>query len=40
MAALLEVDIGTFGVWYVREVGIRKSLVELSNGDCVFFDKV
>jgi Fe-S-cluster containining protein len=23
---------------YVRKVGIRKSLIELSNGDCIFFD--
>ena len=23
---------------YVRQVGIRKSLVEYDNGDCVFFD--
>jgi Fe-S-cluster containining protein len=23
---------------YVRKVGIRKSLVEFPNGDCVFFD--
>jgi len=23
---------------YVRKVGIRKSLVEFANGDCVFFD--
>jgi Fe-S-cluster containining protein len=23
---------------YVRRVGIRRSLVEFSNGDCVFFD--
>ena len=23
---------------YVRQVGVRKSLVEYENGDCVFFD--
>ncbi len=23
---------------YVRQVGIRKSLIEYANGDCVFFD--
>lgn len=27
-----------FEAKYVRRVGIRKSLVEYSNGDCVFFD--
>jgi len=24
---------------FVRQVGVRKSLVELPNGDCVFFDR-
>ena len=37
-AAVDEVDIGQFEKKYVRTVGIRKSLKEFSNGDCVFFD--
>ena len=28
----------TFEAKYVRKIGIRRSLVEFSNGDCVFFD--
>lgn len=31
-------DITEFERLYVRKVGIRKSLVELSGGDCIFFD--
>lgn len=31
-------DIAEFEKKYVRRVGIRKSLVEFANGDCVFFD--
>jgi Fe-S-cluster containining protein len=31
-------DIDQFCEQYVRQVGIRKSLKEFSNGDCVFFD--
>ena len=38
LAAKLEMDIGKFEEQYIRLVGIRKSLVELSNGDCIFFD--
>lgn len=38
LAAGLAVTIEEFERKYVRKVGIRKSLVELSNGDCVFFD--
>lgn len=33
-------DIDQFEHDYVRKVGIRKSLVEFPNGDCVFFDGV
>jgi Fe-S-cluster containining protein len=33
-----EPDIEKFEQLYVRKVGIRKSLKELSNNDCVFFD--
>jgi uncharacterized protein len=32
----LEVD--EFERRYIRTVGVRKSLVEFSNGDCAFFD--
>ncbi|MEE3372202.1 MAG: YkgJ family cysteine cluster protein [Planctomycetota bacterium] len=33
-----EENIPAFEEKYVRQVGIRKSLKEFSNGDCVFFD--
>ena len=33
-----EPDIELFERLYVRKVGIRKSLKEFPNGDCVFFD--
>ncbi len=38
MAESLEMNLEKFGKKYVRLVGIRKSLVEFGNGDCVFFD--
>jgi len=38
LSAVLGVDVAEFERRYVRKVGIRKSLVEWSNGDCVFFD--
>ncbi len=31
-------DVARFEDKYVRKIGIRKSLVEFPNGDCVFFD--
>jgi Fe-S-cluster containining protein len=37
-AELGEQDVEQFEEQYVRKVGIRKSLKEYSNGDCVFFD--
>lgn len=37
-AAVGEGDVDRFEQKYVRKVGIRKSLVEFPNGDCVFFD--
>jgi len=40
LAATLEIDVEQFEKSYVRRVGIRKSLVEFPNGDCVFFDNV
>lgn len=38
LAELLDIDVEAFEQLYVRSIGIRKSLVEFSNGDCVFFD--
>lgn len=38
MAQQLQLDVATFERKYVRQVGIRKSLVERANGDCVLFD--
>jgi len=37
-AAAGEPDVERFERHYVRKVGIRKSLREFANGDCVFFD--
>ncbi len=33
-----EADIEHFEDLYIRKIGIRKSLKEFPNGDCVFFD--
>lgn len=38
LASRLRLDVAEFETRYVRKVGIRKSLVEYANGDCVFFD--
>ncbi|NIL96514.1 MAG: YkgJ family cysteine cluster protein [Planctomycetales bacterium] len=38
MAQLLNMDVPTFEDQFVRTIGIRKSLIELDNFDCVFFD--
>jgi len=38
MAAQLELTVDKFETGFVRHVGIRRSLIELRNGDCVFFD--
>ena len=38
LAALIELDVETFEDKYVRQVGVRKSLVEFPDGACVFFD--
>jgi uncharacterized protein len=38
LAAEAKLDIATFEARYVRSVGVRKSLNERANGDCVFFD--
>ena len=38
LAAGLGMDVAQFEQTYVRQVGIRKSLIERPNFDCVFFD--
>jgi uncharacterized protein len=38
MAAAMKLDVEVFQREYVRMVGIRKSLIEFPNGDCVFFN--
>jgi Fe-S-cluster containining protein len=38
LAALVRMEIDDFENQYVRQVGIRKSLKEFPNGDCVFLD--
>jgi Fe-S-cluster containining protein len=38
LAATLAISVAEFEQKYVRQVGMRKSLVEYANGDCVFLD--
>jgi uncharacterized protein len=38
LAALVGLSVPEFEAKYVRSVGVRKSLIEYENGDCVFFD--
>jgi Fe-S-cluster containining protein len=38
LACLLGMDVDQFERKYVRRVGVRKSLREFPNGDCVLFD--
>lgn len=38
LAHEVGLTVDQFEAKYVRQVGIRKSLIEYSNGDCVFFD--
>ncbi len=38
LAKLVELDVATFENKYVRQIGVRKSLVEFPDGACVFFD--
>lgn len=38
MAKLLKMEHEDFQDQYTRKIGIRRSLKEFSNGDCVFFD--
>ena len=38
MAAALSLEPAEFRRRFVRKIGIRRSLVEFDNGDCVFFN--
>ncbi|HVC94586.1 MAG TPA: YkgJ family cysteine cluster protein [Pirellulales bacterium] len=38
LALKLGVDVAEFERKHVRSVGLRRSLIEFDNGDCVFFD--
>jgi Fe-S-cluster containining protein len=38
LAVELGMELGKFERQFVRKVGVRKSLKEFKNGDCVFFD--
>ena len=38
LAAKVGLETAEFERRYVRDVGVRKSLIEFPNGDCVFFD--
>ncbi len=38
LAALVRLSVEDFEAEHVRQIGVRKSLVEYENGDCVFFD--
>jgi uncharacterized protein len=38
LAAQVDISVEEFEAKYVREIGVRKSLLEYENGDCVFFD--
>ena len=38
LAEATEMEVEEFEDYFVRKIGIRKSLKEFPNGDCVFFD--
>jgi Fe-S-cluster containining protein len=38
LAAKVGMDVETFEQTFTRRVGVRRSLIEYSNGDCVFLD--
>jgi len=40
LATEVAMPVAEFEARYVRNVGVRKSLIEYANGDCVFFDNV
>ncbi len=39
MAAALGMSVERFEARFVRQVGVRKSLLELAGGDCVLYDR-
>ena len=39
MASALGATAAELESRFVRQVGVRKSLIELCNGDCIFFDR-
>lgn len=40
MAVALDLDVDEFESEYVRRVGLRKSLKEFEDGDCILLDRV
>ena len=38
MSAWLNIKVEEFESRYIRLIGVRKSLIEMANGDCIFFD--
>ena len=38
LAKRLQLDVDQFEKLDVRKIGVRRSLVEFPNGDCIFFD--
>jgi len=40
LARAAGLELAEFEKSFIRRVGVRKSLVELPNGDCVFFDNL
>jgi Fe-S-cluster containining protein len=38
LAAETGLEVDEFESRYVRQIGVRKSLIEFDNGDCVFFN--
>ncbi len=40
LATQTGMTVADFEQKYVRDVGVRRSLVEYANGDCVFFDAI
>ena len=38
MAELVGLEVDEFEKRFVRHIGVRRSLIEYDNGDCVFFD--
>lgn len=39
LAEALGMSVERFEAQFVRQVGLRKSLIELADGDCVFYDR-